>query len=162
MRTWKISIPVRPKAVQSVRGGAHGFYADHGVKKWKATIRPFIELACPDPPTKCPLMITRLEYRFKYPERTPKWVREYIASGGMVPYTGPADITDNLAKGLVDTCAGLVFENDKLIWRTCDIRKLYWPEDGMYIEFAETPDVVLVDGTLGDGTAARSETLLGI
>ena len=63
-----------------------------------------------------------------------------------MPYIGTADITDNLAKGVIDTCAGLVFENDKQIWRTCETMKLYKPTDGIYIEFVETPEVILIDG----------------
>lgn len=145
-RTWRIYIPVRPKAVQSVRGGSRGFYADHKVRKWKDAIRPYIKAACDGPPTGLPLQVTQIRYEFKYPQRTPRNMRRFIESGGIVPYIGTADITDNLAKGVIDTCAGLVFENDKQIWRTCEIMKLYKPADGIYVEFAETPDVVLIDG----------------
>ena len=146
VRSWQIYIPVRPKAVQSVRGGSRGFYADHRVRKWKAMIRPYIEKACIGAPTKMPLCITQIRYEFKYPKTTNKAVRRYIESGGIVPYIGTADITDNLAKGVIDTCAGLVFENDKQIWRTCETMKLYKPTDGIYIEFVETPEVILIDG----------------
>ena len=145
-RSWKIYIPVRPKAVQSVRGGSRGFYADHRVRKWKDTIRPYIQKACSGEPTSLPLCITQIRYEFRYPQSTPKNVRRFIESGGIVPYIGCADITDNLAKGVVDTCAGLVFANDKQIWKTCDIMKVYKPEDGIYIEFLETPEVILIDG----------------
>ncbi len=160
-RVWSIYIPVRPKAVQSVRGGAHGFYADKKVVKWKKQILPFIQAACvgKGEPTKLPLRITRLVYTFKCPESAPKSVKRFIEAGGIVPYIGCADITDNLAKGLVDCCAGLVFENDKQIWWTCDTKKIYGLVDGMAIDFVETPDVMLVDGTNGSGEKAGHGTL---
>jgi len=160
-RVWKIYIPVKPKAVQSVRGGAHGFYADKNVVKWKNQIRPFIQSACRGKggPTRLPLRITRLVYMFKYPQKTPKSVARFIEAGGIVPYIGCADITDNLAKGLVDCCAGLVFENDKQIWWMCDSKKIYGAVDGMAIDFMETPDVMLVDGTYGSGRKAGSDEL---
>lgn len=147
-RSWHIYIPVRPKAVQSVRGGRNGFYADSKVRKWKAAIKPYIEKACSGGPTELPLQITQIRYEFKYPQSTPKNVARFIDSGGIVPYIGTADITDNLAKGVIDTCAGLVFVNDKQIWHTCNIMKLYKPLDGIYIEFEETPEVILIDGKL--------------
>ena len=151
-RIWKISIPVRPKAVQSVRMAGRGFYVDPAVRKWKDSIRPYIKAACyGEAPTELPLRINKIRYLFKYPQSAPKNVRDYIDAGGVVPYIGTTDITDNLAKGLVDTCAGLVFANDKLIWRTAEAEKVYAKEDGIYIEFEETPDVFLIDGKPASG-----------
>lgn len=143
-RIWNIHIPVRPKAVQSVRGGRNGFYQDPSVRKWKNTIRPFIASACSGPPTTSPVRINKLLYTFRYPKTMPAKVREYIANGGVIPYIGKADITDNLAKGLIDVCKGLIFEDDVLIWKTCDISKVYGEEDGIDIEVEETPDVMLI------------------
>ena len=150
-RKWQISIPVRPKAVQSVRGGRGGFFPDRKVKLWKAGIAPYIKLASPGKPTALPLRITCLRYMFAYPKSTSKRMREFIDHGGLVPYIGCADITDNLSKGLIDTCAGIVFENDKQIWWMCDVQKVYSKTNGIYLEFEETPDVVLIDGKLGSG-----------
>ena len=158
-RVWDIFIPMRPKAVQSVRGGRCGFYADKKVLKWKDAIRPFIRAASPGRPTKLPLRVKLIRYIFKYPQSAPKRVREYIDNGGIVPYIGTADITDNLAKGLIDTCAGIVFENDKLIWKTCDIAKVYGPKDGIRIVFEETPDVVLIDGHMASGESSPAGSL---
>lgn len=149
-RSWKIHIPVRPKAVQSVRATSRGFFADPKVRKWKDTIRPFIRAASPGTPTVLPLRIVSLKYTFAYPKSTPRRVRDYIDAGGIVPYIGCADITDNLAKGLIDTCAGIVFENDKQIWQMCTVSKVYGPTDSMDIEFEETPDVPMLDGSTGD------------
>lgn len=144
-RKWNIYIPVRPKAVQSVRACRGHFFPDHKVREWKAAIRPYIEDACGgDPPTTNPLKINRLVYTFKYPKSLTRAEKEAITSGVTIPYIGTADITDNLAKGLIDTCAGLVFVNDKLIWHMGSVSKVYGPVDAMEIEFEETPDVILL------------------
>ena len=37
-RVIRIDIPVRPKPVQSVRGGRNGFYADPAVRRWKTSV----------------------------------------------------------------------------------------------------------------------------
>lgn len=144
---WQIYIPVRPKAVQSVRGGRGGFYPDPKVRKWKAAIEPYIKAECKVPPTEKPLKINIIRYMFKRPDSLKKKVREYIDNGGLMPYIGSADITDNLAKGLIDVCAGNVFVNDKQIWQISNAQKVYAAQDAIYIEFEETPDVPLPDGT---------------
>lgn len=155
-RIWKINIPVRPKAVQSVRVGKGGFFPDRKVREWKAAILPYIVKACErKPPTKLPLRINALRYIFKYPQTTKKNVREYIAAGGVIPYIGTCDITDNLAKGLIDVCAGHVFENDKQIWCFSNSMKVYGEQDGMYIEFEETPDVLTIEGIRADGVSTE-------
>lgn len=159
-RSWKIHIPHRPKAVQSVRGGRNGFYPDHKVRQWKNMIRPYIAAACDGPPTELPLRIVRIRHVYRWPKATRKSVREYIQAGGLVPCIGSADITDNLNKGLIDTCAGLVFVNDKLIWHMGDVEKVYGPDDCIEIEFEETPDVLMIDGRRADGSPFAAGTLL--
>lgn len=149
---WKIDIPVRPKAVQSVRVGKGGFFPDRKVREWKAAILPYIVKACGrQPPTRLPLRINALRYMFRYPQSARRNIREYIAAGGLIPYIGTCDITDNLAKGLIDVCAGHVFENDKQIWSSANIMKVYGEHDGMYVEFEETPDVLTIEGVRADG-----------
>lgn len=152
MRTWQIHIPVRPKCVQSTafRRG-QGAYAPKDVKLWKDKIRPFIMASCGGPPTKLPVEITALRYIFKYPQTTPLNVREYIRAGGLVPYLKAADIHDNLNKGTIDVCKGIVFEDDNLVWRiNGKVEKVYGEQDGMYLEFRECPDVMLIDGRKGE------------
>ena len=159
-RIWRIDIPIRPKAVQSVRVGKGGFFPDKKVREWKTAILPYIVKACNrKPPTEYPLRINVIRYKFKYPETTKKNIKEYIAAGGIVPYIGTCDITDNLAKGLVDTCAGHVFVNDKLIWHVGESEKVYAENDGIYIEFEETPDVMLITGKRADGNEPGSSGL---
>lgn len=140
-RIIRIDIPVRPRPVQSVRGGFRGFYVDPAVRKWKQQIRPFIEAACPDGPTDMPLIVRRVVYVFAAPKSFGKARLEYLRRGGLIPYTNRADITDNLNKGLIDVCAGIVFTDDKNIWKMCEAQKVYGIEDSIHIEFEETPEV---------------------
>lgn len=151
-RRWSIYIPVRPKAVQSVRGGARGFYADPAVVAWKKAITPYIRSCCEGPPTRQILRITRMRFIYQWTKSMPEKVKRYIRDGGVVPYIGCSDLADNLAKGLIDCCAGIVFENDKQIWQQTGIReKVYGPEDGILIEFEETPDIMMADGKMASG-----------
>jgi hypothetical protein len=122
-------------------------------------IRPYIANACDGPPTALPLIIVRIRHIYKLPKAANKHVREYVQAGGIVPCIGSADITDNLNKGLVDVCAGLVFENDKLIWHMGSVEKVYGLEDAIEIEFEETPDVLMVDGRRADGRPFAEKTL---
>lgn len=151
MRTWEIYIPVRPKCVQSTafRKG-QGSYVPPKVREWKDKIRPFIRASCGGPPTKLPVEITHIRYTFKYPKATPARVKAYIDAGGVVPYLNAADIHDNLNKGTIDVCTGIVFEDDKQIWRISGIVEKVWgPKDEIYLEFKECPDVMLINGKNG-------------
>lgn len=160
-RTWKIYIPVRPKPVQSVRGGSRGFFADHKVKKWKQSIIPYIQASCHEPPSAMPMRITAMRFIYRWPQKTPRHVQEYIRNGGTVPCIGQADLSDNLAKGLIDACAGLVFVNDKQVWQQTGRReKVYGEHDGIYLEFEETPSVLMIDGKLASGVKPGMDGLL--
>lgn len=146
-RNWKIRIPIRPKCVQSVRGERGVFHVDSKVRKWKDAIRPYIQEACKEPPSDKPIRVVNFVYTFRCPKNVKKSIRRMIESGVEIPYLGNADITDNMNKGVVDVCAGLVFTNDRNIWKICHIKKVYGLEDSIYLEFEETPGVTLIDGT---------------
>lgn len=147
-RTWHISIPVRPKAVQSARHTGRFVYVDPKVRKWKAEIRTYIEKACAgQPPSKLPIQVVALRYYYRLPKNAKKKVVEYVSNGGVIPYLAPADITDNLNKGVIDVCKGLVFEDDAQIWLiNGEVTKQYALDDHIELEFKETPDVMLIDG----------------
>ena len=147
-RTWHISIPVRPKAVQSARHTGRFVYVDPKVRKWKAEIRTYIEKACAgQPPSKLPIQVVAMRYYYRLPKYAKKKVVEYVQNGGVIPYLAPADITDNLNKGVIDVCKGLVFEDDAQIWLiNGEVTKQYALEDHIELEFKETPDVMLIDG----------------
>ena len=107
-RHWKIVIPVKPKAVQAVRGGRRGFYADKKVLAWKDSIRPYIRKACKGLPSKLPIRAMSLRYIFKLPQTAPPHIVKFVEQGGYVPYLMQIDITDNLSKGVIDVCKGIV------------------------------------------------------
>jgi len=147
-RSWHISIPVRPKAVQSTRGGRGHYHADPKVVRWKNAIRPYIVQACGgQAPSRLPIKVLALKYFYRLPKNTKKSVIDYVRNGGIIPYLAPADITDNLNKGVIDVCKGLVFEDDAQIWIiNGSITKQYDLEDHIELEFIETPDVILING----------------
>ena len=143
-RHWKIVIPVKPKAVQAVRGGRRGFYADKKVLAWKDSIRPYIRKACKGLPSKLPIRAMSLRYIFKLPQTAPPHIVKFVEQGGYVPYLMQIDITDNLSKGVIDVCKGIVFEDDSQIWDMSEVKKLYGTSDRIELEFEETPDVVML------------------
>lgn len=145
-RSWEIHIPVRPKAVQSSRGDRGHFHVDPAVRKWKEKIRPYILAACNGPASRLPIRGKLFRYTYRLPKSAPKRVFDYVKAGGIIPYLAPADLTDNLSKGVVDVCKGLVFEDDSQIWEMERVRKIYGIEDRIDLVFEETPDVVLVTG----------------
>jgi Holliday junction resolvase RusA-like endonuclease len=147
-RSWHIYIPVRPKAVQSSRNGRGHFHADPKVIKWKNAIRPYIVQACGgQAPSKLPIKVTALRYYYRLPKTAKKSVVKFVQEGGVIPYLAPSDITDNLNKGVIDVCKGLVFDDDAQIWIIDGVvTKQYALDDHMELEFEETPDIVLVNG----------------
>ena len=141
-RHWQIYIPIRPKAVQSSRGDRGRFHVDPKTRKWKDAIRPFIERAClGTKPSTLPIRAVALRYYYRLPTSAKKAARKYLEEGGIIPYLAPADLTDNLSKGVIDVCKGLVFEDDSQIWHIADAVKLYGIEDHIELEFEETPEV---------------------
>lgn len=149
-RSWNITIPVRPKAVQSARGARGHFHVDPKVRRWKDSIRPFIKEACGDlPPSKLPIEAVRLKYVYRLPKNTKKSVLEFVSAGGIVPYLAPVDITDNLSKGVIDVCKGLVFEDDSQIWLVSNVQKVYGTTDRIELSFKETPEIMLINGKRG-------------
>ena len=152
-RQWNIIIPIRPKAVQSTRGDRGGFHVDPKVRKWKNSILPYIKAAAPAEPSPLPIWLKRVRYVYKVPKDTRKSVLRYLEAGGEIPYMVAGDLTDNLAKGLVDCCKGLIFTDDKNIVWMDNARKVYGLSDRIEITFEELPGLMLVDGTMAGGTA---------
>lgn len=148
--SWHVVIPIRPKAVQSSRGDRGHFHVDPKVRRWKESIRPYIVQACGGrPASKLPIQVVGLRYYYRLPKAAKKSVVKYVQDGGIIPYLAPADITDNLNKGVIDVCKGLVFEDDAQIWLIDGVvTKQYALEDRIELDFIETPDVMLIDGKL--------------
>lgn len=147
MRKWHVMIPVRPKAVQSVRMARGAFYADRKTRQWKQAVEPFVRAAASgEPPSKLPIAVTACRYIFRLPKNAKKAVRDLVASGGFVPYLGAGDLSDNLNKGLIDVCKGILFEDDAAIVRMSGLEKRYGLEDMIELELEEVPGLMAVDG----------------
>lgn len=160
-RHWKIVIPVKPKAVQAVRGGRRGFYADRKIIAWKKLIQPYIKKACMGTsPSKLPIRAMSLRYIFKLPQTAPPHIVKFVEQGGYVPYLMQIDITDNLSKGVIDVCKGIVFEDDSQIWDMSEVKKLYGTSDRIELEFEETPDVVMLHAK-GEKCSEQTNSLSG-
>ena len=150
-RQWNIVIPIRPKAVQSTRGDRGHFHVDPKVRKWKESILPYIKASAPDVPSDLPIWVRRIRYVYKVPQSADKQALKYIEAGGEIPYMVAGDLTDNLSKGLIDCCAGLIFTDDKNIVRVDNARKIYGLSDRIEITFEEIPGIMLIDGTMSGG-----------
>lgn len=159
MRTWKIEIPLRVRCVQSTRGGRGHFHVDPAIRKWKEAIAPYIRACSPGRPSKMPMRVRNFTYYFQCPKSTKANVVRYIQDGGEVPYMGVADITDNMNKGVVDVCKGVVFEDDSQIWHICGIKKLYGLTNHILLEFEETPDVILINGKKGSSLSDNQDEI---
>ena len=98
---------------------------------------------------QAPNQSCRITLYFRLPKSAKKSVIKYVQEGGIIPYLTVPDITDNLNKGVIDVCKGLVFEDDSKIWIMdgC-VTKQYALEDRIELEFEETPDVMTIDGIL--------------
>lgn len=150
-RQWNIVIPVRPKAVQSTRGDRGHFHVDPKVRAWKKSILPYIAAVAPAEPSPLPIWLKRVRYVYQVPKSISKRALQFIEAGGEVPYMVAGDLTDNLAKGLIDCCSGLIFTDDKNIVRMDNARKIYGLSDRIEITFEELPGILLADGTMAGG-----------
>jgi len=137
-RRWTIDIPVRPKAVQSVRYSGRGgkFHPDPKVKAWKAAITPYIERAMDGPPSEKPIRVAKAIYEFKLPKSAKKALREAVQRGEVKRYDPRPDL-DNLGKGVWDECEDRIFVDDKQICEYGLLRKVYSLRDGMQIVLEE-------------------------
>ena len=147
-RRWDIVIPVRPKAVQSTRFGRRGCHVDKHVIEWKNKIRPYIEEQAGGPPSKLPIRVTRIRYIYQIPQKTPAAVIRFMEAGGEVPYISAGDLADNLNKGVMDVCTGIIFVDDSQIVQVDNARKLYGFEDRIELSFEELYGCMMADGTL--------------
>lgn len=159
-RTFTFEIPIRPKAVQSARFKGKFSYVDPKVRKWKASVTPYIEFYKPDFPSEMPFEVVEAIYTFKLPEslskKTRKKIEEAWERGEDIPYVSTPDLTDNIHKGISDviTACG-IWADDKQLWRVATgavIKKVYGKQDSIRITIRETPDVLLVTGKTAEET----------
>lgn len=153
-KTFTFEIPVRPKAVQSTRFANGHSFVDSKTKKWKAAVRPFIEMKAPSVPSPLPFEVVEAIYTFELPKSLTKKARRAIEAawerGEDVAYISTPDLDSNINKGLSDllTDSG-IWEDDRRMWRVAPnavIKKVYGKRDAIRITVRETPFVLLNNG----------------
>jgi len=135
-----------PKAIQSARfasiGGHMRSYQPKENKDWKSWIRVQAMNQLPSGwvATDEPVTVERLLFVFSplKSHYSKKLLREHLKIGGMILKDKKPDLSDNLAKGMMDALEGIVFVNDSRIWRIKESAKVY----------GESPRIEL---TLGGG-----------
>jgi len=124
-----ITIPLKPKPVQSVRFGKN-IYQKKDVKLFKARIKYSFRKQYSNFQVieNKPIEI-KIEHQYDF-KNLPKWQKlNALENGGFPKITRP-DVSDNLNKGVVDALTGEVWKDDSLIV-SCLSRKFY--ADGNFI-----------------------------
>lgn len=147
--TLSFTLPVKPKAVQSVRFGKGFAYQPAAVRDFKATVRVFAyeqvmkllarqnyyrkSPALPLFPRPFPLEL-RLGFHFPLPQRATKAQRQKVWNGTHICCTRRPDLTDNLCKGLCDALTGVLWEDDAQICDLTSFKSYVTPgEVGIYV-----------------------------
>lgn len=132
MSVLKLLILGEPKPKQSFRfsviGGHVRKYQKAEVKQNEYNIQNAVLRQLPEGfmPIGSAIKITKLHYIFT-PVKSLKAVDRKRISNGFsdVPKATKPDLTDNLAKGLMDSLQGIVFLNDSQIVAMDNVRKFY-------------------------------------
>jgi len=132
---------VKPKAVQSVRGGYKGYYQLPAVKDWKANIRKqaFVSLKNSYPEFQMfkdkPLGIS-VSFNYEPLKGWSKKKRAEFDKGAVFYKDTSPDLTDNLMKGFIDALTGIVWEDDSTICYV-DSRKVFDLKTGIKLSVWE-------------------------
>lgn len=92
-------------------------------------------------PFKGAVKIKRALFVFPAVKSLRKADRLYIEDGGYILKTTKPDLTDNLFKGLIDSLAGIVYEQDQQICVNCESYKVMGVEPRIEIEFESILDL---------------------
>ena len=147
--TLSFTLPVKPKAVQSVRFGKGFTYQPAAVRKFKETVRLLATSevrklmasqnyyrkspALPLFPRPFPVGLM-LGFRFPLPQRATKAQRQKAKDGIRVCNTRRPDLADNLCKGLCDALTGVLWEDDAQICELFSFKSYVPPGDeGIYV-----------------------------
>lgn len=110
-----ITIPIKPKAVQSTRFSGKRAYADPEVTKWKTDALWHIKTQLNKPILKQdgPVGLV-IEYSFGLTKCVTKAVKDIIAARLPVFKTSRPDV-DNLTKGIKDILSGIAYNDDSQV-----------------------------------------------
>ena len=155
--TLEFILPVKPKAVQSVRFGKGFTYQPAVVRKFKDTVRllatsevrklmtsqnyyrksPTLPLF----PRPFPVGLM-LGFRFPLPQRATKAQRQNAKDAcSRVLNTRRPDLADNLCKGLCDALTGVLWEDDAQICELFSVKSYVPPgEEGIYVHVRVVTD----------------------
>jgi len=132
MKILGLTIPIRPKPIQSVSFSKHA-YQDKDVKQFKNKIKYHFRKLEPNfKLIEDESIEFYVEYRYKM-AKMPQWMEEYIHVYGLYPKLTNPDVTDNLNKGLVDALTGEIWKDDSLI-NTIIAKKGYHLKNEIYFE----------------------------
>lgn len=154
--TLSFTLPVKPKAVQSVRFGKGFAYQPAAVRKFKETVRLLATAevrklmasqnyyrknpALPLFPRPFPVRLM-LGCRFPLPQRATKAHRQRANVGIRVYNTRRPDLADNLCKGLCDALTGVLWEDDAQICELLSYKSYVSPgEEGIYVHVRVVTD----------------------
>jgi Holliday junction resolvase RusA-like endonuclease len=83
------------------------------------------------------VFVNKMWFHFPALKSMTKKQKSFIESGGMIYKSTKPDLTDNLAKGLFDAMAGIVYVNDAQVCQMGNIRKVFSAIPQIYIEMEE-------------------------
>lgn len=150
------TLPVKPKAVQSVRFGKGFAYQPAAVRLFKDTVRLFATShvrkliasqngyrkipALPLFPRPFPVGLI-LGFQFPLPQRAVKAQRQKAKDGIRIRNTRRPDLADNLCKGLCDALTGVLWEDDAQICELFSYKSYVSPcEEGIYVHVRVVTD----------------------
>lgn len=138
-----------PKAVQSVRFAKIGnfvkSYQPKEVVQWQNYLKILTKHQLPEGFKifdGLPLFV-RMDFIYTVPKSYKKAMHEQVKRGELVYKITRPDVTDNLAKGLIDALTGIVWQDDSIIAES-NPRKFYGLKNMTIIEVFPIPEGVEV------------------
>lgn len=153
-KTFELTLPIRPKAVQSTRFGRGFTYVDPKTRAWKNAVAEMMAPSKPEVPSPYPFEVVEAIYTFALPKtmtkKARKRIEEALEKGEDIACMAKPDLDSNINKGLCDMLTEVGFwKDDKQLWRVAEnavIKKVYGKEDSIKIKIRETPFVLMPSG----------------
>ena len=137
----KLVFPGEPKAIQSFKianiGGFIRKYQPKVNTDWKGYIKQSAISQLPElwEPINKAIRINKLIFAFTPIASLSKDFKKAIENGDYVTKDTKPDMSDNLAKGLMDALEGIIYTNDSRISWSDKIRRVYHKRPRIEIEF---------------------------